>query len=202
MGDLIGDDGQRAPDFERLWKIWPKRANKKKAIEQWSRISEGLKSVIIADAEKRDRQKYWAFFPVMQLVTYLKDERYTDEWEDELAALKRREGGTHAHKPPEAYVPIPDVALPPQERTINLAFRNYVVMALHRGGVPDVDSALRHKKDVLRDVWPALDEDVNSGGMSRGDALREIADVFLDRMDQTYGYGLRERVWSQMGRAA
>ena len=202
MTDLIGDDGQRAPDFERVWKVWPKKANKKKAQIEWARMSEGVKAAVLVDAEKRDRENYWAFNPIMQLATYLRDERYTDEWQAELDKQKRSEGGTRAAKAPEAYKPIEVVQLSPEERTINLAFRNYVFCCLGSNALPETDTALTHKRFALDEVWPALKQDVDAGSTTMREALRQVADVFLDLMDKTYERGLRERVWERMSRAS
>jgi hypothetical protein len=69
-------------NFEEVWSVYPNKANKKKAVEKWNRLSEDIQTKIINNVKERViNDSQWQRGYVPHLTTYLNNERWEDEYE-------------------------------------------------------------------------------------------------------------------------
>lgn len=186
MSDLFGN-----VDFDTFWRVWPRRISRKPAEAKWSKLSPGQQKAALADVEKRNRMNAWPSSPklIPHAATYLNQERWADEWEDEIKAEKN-EGKPNSGP----YIPQPselEIKIPWAERLLNrlYVFWQYAVM-----GVDDVAEALQIKQDMLTTDVPAYLEDVEAEKITKQQAAAELADVFLSRLDLHYHKMAKARV--------
>ncbi len=195
--------------FERWWKLYPshRRRDKLKCFLLWqkrhleqrtSELCEKLQADVANDPAWQPDYKGKQFIPLTH--TYLNGGRYDDD-----APKPRR---MSARAIPEANEPERDVSW--EERMLNRLWLYYCSVA---GGLGEkttdvdaqeknVEAALSIRRELMRDWVPAFREDAESGESGRGDVARELADMFLTRLDAAYGKRLKERVWALAYRAA
>lgn len=65
--------------FDDFWKIYPKKAEKKKAEEKWNRLSRETQELILKDLPRRKETKSWKEGFILNPMTYLNGERWNDE---------------------------------------------------------------------------------------------------------------------------
>lgn len=144
----------------------------------------------MADVEKRNRYRYWSSNPklIPHATTYLNQERWDDEWEEEIKPVKEDLPNTGPVIP---QVKEPERHLPWEERMFNRLGRSYVFVS---GGLPEMESLKTVKNDMMLLDVPAFREEINSGKMEIWQAGLELGNAFLDRLDMAYNRGLKERV--------
>lgn len=198
--ELFDDDGRADPEFDRFWKAWPKKSDKKRARLAFAKMSAASKKAAVADAEKRKREGWWATHPLMLALSYINGERWDDEWLEELERERRlnRQGPNttparqYTYKPPEE-----QVSIDPAERILNRVFRDYLFTYYGRynKALPDAEKALEEKRSIMKEIVPALREDVAAGELEQSRANVEIVDTFLTRLDLAFGVNLRQAAW-------
>jgi hypothetical protein len=68
--------------FDVFWDLYPRKVEKKKALQKWNKLKPETKKIIIADLPKRKMQSQWMKGFVPHPTTYLNGERWNDELED------------------------------------------------------------------------------------------------------------------------
>jgi hypothetical protein len=185
--------------FDEFWEVWPRKVSKKDAEKAWAKLDDATQKVVIADVEKRTRFKAWSGNKrlIPHPATFLNGERWTDDWESELKVERDDLPNSGRYVPPEPKEPEREYSW--EERMLNRIFINYCMVA---GGLPDeAEGAVAEMKEILRDIVPAIREDIEAG-TERSLAAVELADIFLRRLDLRYGLRLRKRVWNRSTKVA
>lgn len=77
------------PDFDRWWKIYPKKRDKKKALAAWKRIKPDA-DLLVADTENRiTADSLWVDGYIPNPTTYLNGERWHDEVETRRGSSRK-----------------------------------------------------------------------------------------------------------------
>ena len=190
--DLIGDRLEYSPEFERFWKPWPKKSDKRRAAAKFEALSRGEQHLATLDAEKRKREGWWATHPLMLALSYLNGARWEDEWIEELTRERRLDTG----KPDSGvYIPRPSEPLPEIPWPERMLSRLYVFWQCVVLGVSDgADAALEIKHTMLATDVPAYLEDIEADKITKRKAAHELSDVFLSRLDLHYHQLTKNRV--------
>lgn len=175
--------------FESFWKAYPRKVSKFPAFKAW--IKNGIEddaflpTQIVQDIEKRTRFKYWStdHEKIPHAATWLNARRWEDEgWMEEI---EKREVKRGEFKPaPLKYKPIEDTGpqLSEWERLLNVFWVKYVRHA--RGVMPEqVSQALRIKHALLKEMVPAITEEIETDPEQRGEMIEMIVKTFLKRLD-------------------
>lgn len=75
------------PDFEKFFKIYPKKVGKKKAFIYWKKLKQEERTKIMADIPKRMEDEKWIDGFIKDPERYIKDE----QWEDEIKVAPKTE---------------------------------------------------------------------------------------------------------------
>lgn len=173
-------------NFERAWNVYPKRDGQRRgkapAFKKWQALSADDKRAAFADIEKRNRYKLWGKY-IVDMSRYLNERR----WEDEVEVPQQQ-----LFAPPEAKQP--EVKLTWWEKLLGRLWFAYTVGTMRPVPEPDVKAALKIRSDVLRDVTPAFDEDIEAEVTSKRQAAIDVAKLFLAQLDDAYGRSDAERV--------
>lgn len=181
-----------SPEFESFWRDYPKRDGQKRgkapAYKIWAKLSAAERHVASGDVQKRNRQHGWGKY-IQDAERYLKNRGWEDEWEP----YSPKEDGKSAPRYHFADAP-PEMSW--AEVVLGRAFARYAVTAAGSamGALPEVDTALKIRSEVLTSVAPALEEDIQADTLSRRDAAFDLARSFLKRMDKDYRRNLAERI--------
>lgn len=186
-------------DFEKFWDPWPRKVNRKTAEKAWVKLPHAQQMAAIADVEKRNRMNAWPSNPKMvtHASTYLNQERWTDEWENELKAERNQDKPNSG-----AYIPPPrepERKIHWAERMMNRLWVNYCLIA---GGLQDPGKAVQVKRTVMIEAVPAYEEDIEAERILPNTAAFEIGELFLTRLDHAYSRNLKPRVIATARRRA
>jgi len=183
-------------DFDEFWTIWPRKVGRKPAELKWSNLTEDQKSAAIADVGKRNRFKAWSNNPrlIPHAGTYLNQERWTDEWMGELKTKSDDLPNTGPYIP---RVQEPEINMHWAEQMMNRAFKWYCFLHINCGGMKEVDTALRIKRELMEKEIPEMDRGIESGQDVKVDVAKIICSLFLERLDLAYGTTLKNRVLHQ-----
>lgn len=177
-------------DYAKFYDTYPRHEGKMDGQKAWSNLTPEQKISAQVDVEKRKRAgAYSSNKKLIQLpASYLRSMRWDDDWQSTLASSRGPETEGLGEYIPEVKIPERQVSW--QERLINRLFRSYVYAAM---GLPEVETALKLKYEILKTDAPALDEDIASGWMSREEVITTLAELYLSRLDAAYGLTLKHR---------
>ncbi len=186
--------------FESFWKAYPRKVAKFPAFKSW--IKNGIEddaflpTQIVQDLEKRTRCKYWNtdHEKIPHAQTWLNARRWEDEgWIEEI---DKREAKRGEFKPaPLKYKPIEDTGpqLSEWERVLNVMWVKYVRHA--NGVMPEqVSQALRIKHALLKEMMPAIKEEIEIDPDHRGEMIEMLVKTFLKRLDLGLQLNIGDRV--------
>ncbi len=192
---------QYPPRFEEFWSAYPRKVAKLSAAKAW--VKKGMEDDLymakaaIDDVAKRTRKRWWHKdkSKIPHPATWINAQRWHDEgWEDEIGDDNK------PSTPPPTYKPRdPGREVPWEEALLGRLFRGYLMVS---GGLPEVSMALAIRDEVLREAVPAYREDVEAEQITRMEVAHELAELFLRRLDISYGLELRERVLAGARRKA
>ncbi len=179
--------------FEQFWKVYPRKVAKVNALTAW--IKQDVEAdmynakAAIDDIEKRTRLGWWSKdkTKIPHPATWINSQRWHDEgWEQDI------EGHSRTDEKAKPFVPsIPDRDVPWEECIIGRLFRTYVMTS---GGLPEVDTALNIKGELMADTVPAFREELAAQRMSRKEVAFALVELFVRHMDAAYGLHLEDRV--------
>ncbi len=190
--------------FEEFWKHYPRKVAKPVALRAWTKQgvekNRGLSLLATEDLKKRTRMSWWNKDPtkIPHPSSWINAQRWSDEgWENEGTRLPDYRRGRsnpvgqgRAHQQALADQE-PAENVPWEESLIGRIFRMYVLTA---GGLPSTKLALKVKAELMRDYVPGYRESVAAEEMTPNEVCAELADLFVRRMDATYGLALGDRV--------
>lgn len=184
------------PGFERWWKNYPswRRKDKIKCFLLWQKrhleeradaLVEKLKADVSYDPAWQKDGQGKQFIPLSH--TYLNGGRYDDDPPKPARAMPP--GAEQVDDPRYA-----GLSLSWSERMMNRLGISYMRRAK---SLPEVDTALRIKRDILKNEAPVLQEDIDLAGDDKdkrrqalGEAAITLAELFLSRLDQAYHLNL------------
>lgn len=180
-----------AVDFAEFWEIWPRKVSRKPAKAKWEKLSEAEQKAAMADVAKRNRFKAWSpdKKKIPHAQTYLNQERWADEWEDELKSERDNLPNTGPFLPP---IREPEVQMPWEEKLLNRVGRSYILLAR---GLPEIQTFLNIKREIVATAVPAFREDLNDGLAERSDIAKDLVGLFLTRLDAAYQRKLKPVIW-------
>jgi len=187
-------------NFELFWNAYPRKVAKFPAFKAWIKngIDEDafLPTQIIQDLEKRTRLKYWNtdHEKIPHAMTWLNARRWEDEgWIEEIDRREPKRGETKT--PTINYKPIEDTGpqLSQWERVLNVMWLKYVRHA--RGMMPEqVSQSLRIKHSLLKEMVPAIEEEIENDPEQRGEMVEMLVKTFLKRLDLGLQLNVSEKV--------
>jgi len=172
--------------FEKFWKAYPRKVSKPAAAKAWEKngVEEDmyLAQAAIDDVEKRSRLKYWPRdkTKIPHPATWINAHRWEDEgWEDEIGSGDDHVPVTkHYEQPAE---PTRDWQW--YELVLNRLGRNYILQA---SGLPETDTLLNTRDELIAQDVPAFVEEVNGEAMTIKQACIELGQLFLRHLDHAY----------------
>ena len=137
-------------DYLAFYEVYPRHEGKADGQKAWAGLSEGDKKAAKADVEKRKRMgAYSSNKKLIQLpASYLRAARWEDDWMTTLDSSRKGDDLPNTGMPVAKVVEMPN--LPWRERLINRCFKSWMLCTIHHGGVPETDTALSIKHEVLK----------------------------------------------------
>ncbi len=188
-------------DFETFWKAWPRKVSRKPAEIAFNKLNDGQKQALLSDVEKRTRMGWWPSNPrrIPHAATFINQERWKDEWQDELEKSRRVGDNEKPNSGAVTYEPIQNsYKCNKWEALCNRLFLKYLRTC---GGMSErmLGKCIKIKNDWTAEAGPAFDEDVAAAPEDKTKAVSqqcvlEFARGLMDRLDKYTGKHVGQRV--------
>ena len=170
-------------DYLEFYDAYPRHEGKAEGQKAWQSLSVSEQAAALADVRKRKRLgAYSSNKKLIQLpASYLRAARWDDSWEETLESSRKGDD----ERPNSGVVNFTPTKLRDiswQERMFNRLFRSYCFVA---GGLPESDTALKIKREMMRSDVPAMGDDEES--------VTTLAELFVSRLDHDYGLNLKHK---------
>ena len=182
-------------EFEAAWQAYPRRVGKLPAAKAWAKLSESDQAVCIVDIEKRVRARWFSADPkkIAHFATYLNQQRYFDEWQDDL---KYRSEAEPEFAPRPTYQHDPGVE---RDKWGHLAQRITFKWLMSAGGVAQerISELVKIKNDTVNELRQAMSEEAD-----QYEAAYTLCDTVLLRLDLAFDRSLRAGVMASAKKKA
>lgn len=180
--------------FESFWAVYPRRVSKLPAAKAFAKLTPDEQLSAIADVQKRTRQRWWSADAkkIAHAATYLNQQRWDDEWEDDLKY--RDEALPTAPRATTHYDPGVE-----RDKWGSIGQRVTWHWLMAARGVPDdrVDELVKCKNDTVDELREALTEEDD-----QREAAFTLADTILLRLDMDFGKELRDSLMHKLRKAS
>ena len=180
-------------DFDTLYEAYPRKASRKVAEKSWNKLTDDQKAAALADVEKRTRMGFWSSNKklIAMPATYLNQERWNDEWLDEVKPVKDENFqslGAVDYEP----IDMPDLS-----RWAAMMNRIAFKWVWHKGGLKDEELPRFREllKTFIKDNEAVFESEYSSGDRHvRMEAAWTFVGLLLDQLDGEFGRRLKPKI--------